>query len=339
MIIQCEKCNTKFNLDENLLKESGSKVRCSICKHVFTAFPPETEVGIEEASTEVLDKTEVMGSEEIPKEEDETSDFDKTLAGEFGIEEEIEPISFEDLSLLDSGLIERDEGEEAVDVDEAMDRAAKIEEGVMTEKEVETEEEPEPEEEKKPEKTPPVIKKKRRSKLWIIILLIVFLLIGAAGAVVVFKPDLLPWSLPFFQKQVPKEQAFDMGNKRLSFKDLKGFFVDLENGGKLFVVSGSVVNNYPNQRSFIRIRSNILDSQGKVVKSKIAYAGNQIDDKELKALSKEEINKRLMNQAGNNSINTNISPNSGIPFMIIFNELPEDISEFTVEAVSSSSSE
>ncbi len=40
MIIICEKCSTKFNLDESIIKKQGSKVRCSICKHVFTALPP-----------------------------------------------------------------------------------------------------------------------------------------------------------------------------------------------------------------------------------------------------------------------------------------------------------
>jgi len=39
MIITCENCSTSFNLDEKFLKPSGSKVRCSKCKHVFTAFP------------------------------------------------------------------------------------------------------------------------------------------------------------------------------------------------------------------------------------------------------------------------------------------------------------
>ena len=40
MIITCEQCNTAFNLDESLLKPAGSKVRCSKCRHIFTAFPP-----------------------------------------------------------------------------------------------------------------------------------------------------------------------------------------------------------------------------------------------------------------------------------------------------------
>ena len=46
MIITCDKCSTSFNLDDFLVKEDGSKVRCSICKHVFTAYPihPEPEL-------------------------------------------------------------------------------------------------------------------------------------------------------------------------------------------------------------------------------------------------------------------------------------------------------
>ena len=40
MIIKCRECNTGFDFNKNLLKESGSKVRCSICKHVFVAYPP-----------------------------------------------------------------------------------------------------------------------------------------------------------------------------------------------------------------------------------------------------------------------------------------------------------
>ena len=65
MIITCEACNTSFNLDDKMLKATGSKVRCSVCSKVFTAFPqqaptpeppaefvkpdaaPETQAGLE----------------------------------------------------------------------------------------------------------------------------------------------------------------------------------------------------------------------------------------------------------------------------------------------------
>jgi predicted Zn finger-like uncharacterized protein len=43
MIITCENCKTRFNLDESLLDANGSTVRCSRCRHMFTTFPPPPE--------------------------------------------------------------------------------------------------------------------------------------------------------------------------------------------------------------------------------------------------------------------------------------------------------
>lgn len=44
MIIACEKCKTKFNLDKNITTKSAFRVRCSKCYHVFIAFKsPQTE--------------------------------------------------------------------------------------------------------------------------------------------------------------------------------------------------------------------------------------------------------------------------------------------------------
>ena len=349
MIIECEKCHAKFNLDENLLKETGSKVRCSRCKHVFTAFPPEQELQIEEAPAEELEEAEELAAEEIFKQEDLLSGLEKTFAQEVEEEveiskeeeeveiseeeEEIEAISFDELSQLDSGPIKRAEAER-LDTDEAMDRAAQVEQEITAQEEVEREEEIEEVEE--PVRPRPIIKKRGRSRLWITILLIVLIIIGAGAALMVFKPGFLPESFPLFKRPLSKEQAFDMGNKRLSFKDLNGSFVNSKKAGKLFVVKGLVINMYPDKRSFIRIRSNILDSKGKAVKSKIVYAGNPISDKELLSLSMEEVDNRLRDKFGKNKMNTNIPPNSSIPLMIVFGNLPQDLSEFEVEAISSS---
>jgi predicted Zn finger-like uncharacterized protein len=355
MIIECEKCHVKYNLDENLLKETGSKVRCSRCKHVFTAFPPERELQIEEAPAEGLEETEESVAEEIFKQEDLLSDLEKAFAEEVeeGVgeeemeiggeveeieeeEEEIEAISFDELSQLDSGPIKKAE-EEVPDIDEAMDRAAKVEQEITAQEEVEREEEVEEVEE--PVEPRPIVKKKRRSRLSITILLIVLIIAGGGYALVRFKPDFLPESFPLFKRPLSKDQAFDMGNKRLSFKELNGSFVNSKKAGKLFVVKGLVTNMYPDKRSFIRIRSNILDSKGKAVKSKIVYAGNPISDKELLSLSMEEVDNRLRDKFGKNKMNTNIPPNSSIPLMIVFGNLPQDMSEFEVEPISSSPAE
>ena len=173
MIIDCEKCHTKFRLDESLLKETGSKVRCSICKYKFILFPPKTEPQIK---VELPEKPEVHKAEppgEAPTDKESAPDLDKTLIGEVievhkaeppgeaptdkesapdldttieqeieeGIgqqEEDIEPVSFEELSLLDSGVIKRG-GEEKIDIEEALDRATKLEEEIVSQHELKRE--------------------------------------------------------------------------------------------------------------------------------------------------------------------------------------------------------
>jgi len=70
MIVACVACNTQYNLDKNLLKSTGSKVRCSKCSHVFVVHPSD-ELNISEEihvtggeSTQWIKEVEVgMGSD------------------------------------------------------------------------------------------------------------------------------------------------------------------------------------------------------------------------------------------------------------------------------------
>jgi predicted Zn finger-like uncharacterized protein len=345
MVVECEQCHTKFRLDDKLLKETGSKVRCSICSHKFIVYSPKAKKevseepvvappkeALEEELVSDFDKTLVADViEEVGKvpSEEEVSDFNQTLVENGLQEDEIEPVSFEDISQIDSGIIRA----EAPDIKKAMDRATKVEEQIIAQEEQEKDEEV-----KKPEKPippTPIIKKRRRPGLLMSVLILVLLLAGAASALVFFMPGLLPESIPFL-KSPTKEEVLDMGTKRLSFSNLEGSFFDSSTAGMLFVVTGKVINKYPDERNFIRVRSNILDSKGKVVKSKIVYAGNPISNSDLQTLSMEEINKRLMNRTGRNNINMNIPPNASVPFMIVLENLPEDVTEFTIEAISSS---
>ena len=319
MIVECEKCQTRFSLNENLLKKTGSRVRCSVCKHVFTVFPLEEEAHIEEPQAE--------GVEEKPTENELAADFEKTLAEEIeediAQEEKIEPISIDDLPDLG-----KDHGElnEKTDIDKAIDQ--EIEEKKSTDEEM-FKKEQDTEDEAYLSKPPEIIKKRRRSGLWAALLLIVLLIAGAAAALFVAKPDFL------FKKTPPKQQSMDKGNIRLAFKDIKGFFKESDKAGRLFVVKGLVINNYPESRGFVRIRSNIIDSKGKIVQSKTVYAGNPITDYELLSLSMEEISSMLMNKLGKAKMNVNILPKSSIPFIVVFGALPNDMNEFTVEAISS----
>jgi predicted Zn finger-like uncharacterized protein len=42
MIVECKNCCRRYNLDEILLNQSGSKVRCIKCGNIFVAYPPSS---------------------------------------------------------------------------------------------------------------------------------------------------------------------------------------------------------------------------------------------------------------------------------------------------------
>jgi len=63
MIVTCEECDTRFNLDESLIKETGSKVRCSICKHIFVAHPESAVQEPEEPFISEEPESETLGNE------------------------------------------------------------------------------------------------------------------------------------------------------------------------------------------------------------------------------------------------------------------------------------
>ncbi|WP_320043512.1 zinc-ribbon domain-containing protein [uncultured Desulfobacter sp.] len=67
MIITCEKCATRFVLDDALIKPEGSMVRCSKCRHVFTAFP------VEYPEIELSDQSEPQ-EQDIPFDESQLQD-------------------------------------------------------------------------------------------------------------------------------------------------------------------------------------------------------------------------------------------------------------------------
>jgi len=94
MIINCEKCASKFNLDESLIKETGSKVRCSVCKSIFTVFPqmPE-EDGADTIQEETVDLDSSLGFEEESLSNEpgsgKTDDFDKVFENALNEDEDI----------------------------------------------------------------------------------------------------------------------------------------------------------------------------------------------------------------------------------------------------------
>jgi predicted Zn finger-like uncharacterized protein len=345
MIIECKKCQSLFRVDEGLLREEGSKVRCSVCRHVFVAYPPGWDRDEEEKPSPTdksLGETVTLESPPLFEEQEKESMLedltDKDLEG--ALEEEPETKRIE---ALPTDQVPEEEGEEFY-----------LEMDFQPQEEVKGEPKPEPTKpvavkegkaeqrrevpakaEKPAKPTRPKGRKTGRSRLLLTILVILILLLGGAGAIVFLAPELIPDQLAFLRGPQTQETK-DPGVLRLRFTAVTGSFVTNSKAGQLFVIRGAITNNYPYSRSYILVKGSILDDKGKVVRTKLAYAGNVFTDSELSSLPMDQINQGSRNRSGKGNINVNIQPQASVPFMIIFEGLPENLSEFTVEPVSSS---
>lgn len=312
MIVKCEACHKKFNLDESLVKEGGIKVRCSSCKHTFFLFPPEEpSPGLEDqelASFDFLEGTPSKGSG--PSTEIDSTDSEPEL---------VFPESWEKYEATDTLA-----PEDLFDFDE--------ERKWKGENQMEREEVLEPEERPYAALRP---KRSARPRVLPVVLLVFALVAVGAAAAVIWAPELLPDSLSVL-KAPTSSSVPDPGVSRLMVSSVRGYFIDSEKAGQLFVVRGKTTNNYPEARSFIRLEGCILDTKGKVVSRKLVYAGNTFPDEVIKQKPIQEIDSSMQNRFGMDKKNFNVPPGNSVPFLFVFEDLPKNISEYTIEKLSSS---
>jgi predicted Zn finger-like uncharacterized protein len=346
MIIECNKCQSLFRLDEGLLREEGSKVRCSMCKHVFVAFPPGWEPEEEKKplpTDKSLGETVTLESPPLLEEQEKEPLLEDVTDEDFEGAFEEEPETKRIQAISPDQMLEEEEGEEfPLEMDFEPQEEITSKPKPETSKPVaakgrkaEQKHAVPPRVERPAKPVRPKGRKTGRSKLPLIVLVILILLLGGAGAIIFLAPDLIPDQLAFL-KGFQKQEARDPGVLRLRFTAVTGSFVTNSKAGQLFVIRGAISNNYPGSRSYILVKGSILDDKGKVVKTKVAYAGNVFTDSELSDLPMDQINQGLRNRSGKGNIDANIKPQASVPFMIVFEQLPENLSEFTVEPVSSS---
>lgn len=315
MIVQCESCHTKYNFNDDLLKSEGSKVKCTRCASVFQVYPPEP-IGeaLDEADLSDAQKDFDADSGGLGADSDMDLDFDDSFEDDIMEEFEdleaeyhSEPVSVEENTEMD--VSHEDDGKEYTQT---------VADETETEASVSTK------------------KKKGKAYLLIILAIVILGLIGALYAVVQYYPHLVPNFNLAEEKPSSQQESVDAGANRLEILTVDGSFVDSEKAGRLFVISGKVRNSYPKSRSFILVKGCILDDRGQVVKEKTSFSGNILSQEELMTLSLEEVTDVMKNRYGIDKKNLNVRSGASVDFMIVFEDLPDNLTEFTVGAVSSS---
>jgi len=134
MIITCSQCKTSFNLNEKILKLSGSKVRCSKCKNVFIAYPPEP---IEEPEQPLQEESQTAGFDVDTSAEDDLEKIKENDAPPDDLDFSEDDIFFEteknapvglDAGDLDFSLkIDSDEAENEMVAADGLDELSELE--------------------------------------------------------------------------------------------------------------------------------------------------------------------------------------------------------------------
>jgi predicted Zn finger-like uncharacterized protein len=175
---------------------------------------------------------------------------------------------------------------------------------------------------------------KGMSKSLIFILIVV--LLGGAGYGTYYLLNHYNVEIPFLSDYL-KPKVDDPGNIKISTTDINSRFVDNANVGKLFVITGKVKNGYADNRGMIALMGKIFSTGKVLVQEEKVYAGNIMSDLELANLDWDSIKARLSNRLGDNRSNVKIEPGNSIPFMVVFSGLPDDLEEFTIEVIESTS--
>ena len=471
MIIICEKCNTKFNLDENLLKQTGSKVRCSKCQNIFMAYPllelensdlsdeeiiqqEKTDSDIEMPDFKIsnsghkeekidfsdidnlpeefetkedkpdlpgLDLEEIQGPE-IPEKTDADKEEDIDLSGiddfpeesepdlsgldlekthgteidadkKFKITEETSEIEEESFDLYDiekmfvedqktKSSFKKDspdsynlELEETSEVKDNFEEKFKEYDLELEDDEKNRENQPENEKtsgkektaveagiepseagedklktsqldeieepEHKTEKTPIInneqkiksVRKKYVSTPILIILIITLLAGGLYGGYIILEN--LNIKIPFIGT-LSAPDVYDAGNLHINILDVSDKFINNSKSEKLFIVSGTVKNEYSQARSFIRIGGKLYDKEKNILKHASVYCGNLLSENDLLTMDISLINQKLANRMGDNSSNVNLKPGKTLKFMMVFPYSSGNIEEYSIKVMSSS---
>ena len=332
MVVTCENCKTRFNLDENLVKESGSKVRCSKCHHIFIFYKsvpveePEPALELEEVPSDMPESAGVPShSAEEEKTPEEVLDFDLPGAEQEPAEKEIDLEAF--------GLEKGPSAEEPSPVEEevALDEGPGLEQGEPVIEGTLATSTPPPLAEKEP------WTRRRISPLVMIALVLALLAGGAFAAYGLLKTYDI--NIPFLQSftGAPGPGTIDPGKLRITPLEglIRSEFVENSTLGRLFVIKGKVRNDYPEARSFIMVKGLLYSKDGKAIQEKAIYCGNALSDTDLQSLDKATMEKRLRNRFGDERSNFRVPSGSQIPFVVVFSDLPHDLGEFSVEVVSS----
>ncbi|MDR2745319.1 MAG: zinc-ribbon domain-containing protein [Desulfovibrio sp.] len=139
----------------------------------------------------------------------------------------------------------------------------------------------------------------------------------------------------WYGRQTPAPPPEDVAQKvaRLTMRNVRQYYVDNEKIGRVMVIEGQVVNEFPRPKALIAVEAAIYDKDKKTLSVKKQMAGTQLSLFQLQVLSEKEMESFLNNKIEILSNNINVPQGGEVPFMVLFYAPPPGVAEFGVRIV------
>jgi predicted Zn finger-like uncharacterized protein len=175
-------------------------------------------------------------------------------------------------------------------------------------------------------KSPPPSSRKPSSRR-LLLFLIPLLLIAGSIALWLY----VPWPLK------PKPVEKSTGIEQLHLVETRGYFVENENAGQLFVIQGRVRNEFSKPRRWIHLRAKIYTSDGETARQLDFYAGNILSAQQLQSMTLDKLVTFVQSRPATKDQAQVIGSRQEISFTVPFGDLPEltRLSDYSVEILAS----
>ena len=101
------------------------------------------------------------------------------------------------------------------------------------------------------------------------------------------------------------------------------------------MIRGQSVNRFGEKRSSLQVKGELYGGNCQVLARQVAYCGNPLSAAALATMPFAKITDAMGNQFGEALSNFEVPPGKGLPFVIVFKNVPEALAEYGVDVVGS----
>jgi hypothetical protein len=161
-----------------------------------------------------------------------------------------------------------------------------------------------------------------------VLVLIVF---GAVGLFLSNDPDQALRLLPPVLRADSTESVGHHGLQQLHLAELRGVREELRGGRPAFVISGQVINDSSHAIGAVQVEAVLLGEESREISSRTVYAGTKVSRQLVRSWTPTEI---AMFQKIKPPKTYRLKPGAADNFLIIFQEIPDTLTEFGCRVVS-----